>query len=77
MPALTLKQIPEEVYQRLRESARLNRRSVSSEAIARLERSLGPRRRGVEETLAALNDLHDRLKDLPPLDDELLRAAKM
>jgi plasmid stability protein len=76
MPGLTLKNIPEELYQRLRESARLNRRSLNIEAIVLLERGLGRKRRGVEETLAALKGLHDRLKDQPPLDDKLLRAAK-
>ncbi|MDP9122344.1 MAG: Arc family DNA-binding protein [Acidobacteriota bacterium] len=76
MPSLTIKNIPEEVHQRLRESAHLNRRSLNSEAIVCLERSLGRRRRSVEETLAVLQQLHERLRDLPPLDDELLDQAK-
>jgi plasmid stability protein len=76
MTSLTIKKIPDEIYQRLKESARLNRRSLNSEAIVCLERSLGRRRRSVEETLAALERLHERLKDLPPLDDDLLDRAK-
>jgi plasmid stability protein len=76
MPALTIKNMPDEVYRRLKESARLNRRSLNSEAIVLLERSLGHRRRSAEESLAALQRLHERLRDLPPLDDELLEGAK-
>jgi antitoxin FitA len=76
MPGLTIKNMPDEVYRRLKESARLNRRSLSIEAIVLLERSLGHRRRNAEESLAALQRLHARLKDLPPLDDEFLEWAK-
>jgi antitoxin FitA len=76
MPALTIKNMPDEVYRRLKESARLNRRSLNSEAIVLLERSLGHRRRSAEESLASLRRLHERLRDLPPLDDELLERAK-
>ena len=76
MPALTIKNMPDEVYRRLKESARLNRRSLNSEAIVLLERSLGHRRRSAEESLASLRRLHERLRDLPPRDDELLERAK-
>jgi antitoxin FitA len=76
MPALTIKNMPDEVYRQLKESARLNRRSLNSEAIVLLERSLGHRRRSAEESLASLRRLHERLRDLPPLDDELLERAK-
>jgi len=48
MPALTIKNMPDEVYRRLKESARLNRRSLNSEAIVLLERSLGHRRRSAD-----------------------------
>jgi antitoxin FitA len=76
MPALTIKNMPDEVYRRLKASARLNRRSLNNEAIVLLERSLGHRRRSAAESLAALRRLHERLRDLPPLDDELLERAK-
>jgi plasmid stability protein len=76
MPTLTIKNMPEDVYQRLKESARRHRRSLNSEAIVCLERSLGRSHRGVEETLASLRLLHERLKNLPPLDDDFLETAK-
>lgn len=37
---LTLKNIPDAVYQRLKASAEINRRSLNSEAIVRLEAAL-------------------------------------
>jgi plasmid stability protein len=76
MPALTIKNIPDEVYRRLKENARQNRRSLNSEAIVLLERGLGHRRRSPQAALAALAELHERLKYLPPLDDEFLESAK-
>jgi len=42
MPSLTLKNVPPELYGRLRETAQKNRRSLNSEAIVQLERSLMP-----------------------------------
>lgn len=39
---LTLKNIPDEVYERLKRSAQTNRRSMNSEAIVRLEEALAP-----------------------------------
>jgi plasmid stability protein len=76
MPALTIKNIPDVVYRRLKEHARQNRRSLNSEAIVLLEQGLGRGRRSAEEALAALKALHERLKHLPPLDDEFLERAK-
>lgn len=40
--AMTLKNIPDEVYQKLRVSAQTNRRSLNSEAIVALEAMLLP-----------------------------------
>jgi antitoxin FitA len=40
MATLTIKNLPDELYAQLKESARLSRRSINSEAIVQLERSL-------------------------------------
>ena len=40
MLTLTLKNIPEQLHSRLKESAEKNRRSLNSEILARLEREL-------------------------------------
>jgi len=49
---LTLKNIPEDVYERLKASAAANRRSLNSEAIVCLESVLLPARVTVDERLA-------------------------
>ena len=49
---LTLKNIPEEVYARLKASAETNRRSLNSEAIVCLESVLMPARVSADERLA-------------------------
>ncbi len=43
MPTLTVKNLPPESYQRLKDSARAHRRSLNSELIVCIERALGVR----------------------------------
>lgn len=50
--SLTLKNIPEELYERLKASAQIHRRSLNSEAIVCLESVLIPGRIAVSERLA-------------------------
>lgn len=54
---LTLKNIPDEVYERLKRSAELNRRSLNSEAIVCLESVLVPSRVAPGERLARARSL--------------------
>jgi plasmid stability protein len=58
---LTLKNIPDEVYDRLRISAEAHRRSLNSEAIVCLESVLLPRRMAVSERLARARALRASL----------------
>jgi antitoxin FitA len=51
MVAITVKNIPAELYERVKERARLNHRSVNSEVITLLEQSLLPAPINVAETL--------------------------
>jgi len=57
---LTLKGIPDEVYERLKTSASINHRSLNSEVIARLEAQVLPRRSAAEQ-LAAIRATRARL----------------
>lgn len=57
---LTLKGVPDEVYERLKASASVNHRSLNSEIIARLEAQLLPRRSAAEQ-LAAIRATRSRL----------------
>ena len=58
---LTLKNIPEDVYQRLKRSAQTHRRSLNSEAIVCLEAVLVPNRLPPSERLARARALRDQL----------------
>lgn len=58
---LTLKNIPDAVYQRLKTSAETNRRSLNSEAIVCLEAALLPAKLGPSERLARARELRTAL----------------
>mgnify|MGYP005821918037 CR=1 FL=1 len=58
---LTLKNIPDEVYERLKETAEMHRRSLNSEAIVCLESVLLPGRIAPSERLARIRALRNRL----------------
>ena len=58
---LTLKNIPDEVYARLKRSAEVHRRSMNSEAIVCLEAVLLPERVAPAERLARARELRAAL----------------
>lgn len=58
---LTLKNIPDEVYERLKAEAARHRRSLNSEAIVCLESVLTPTRISPSERLARARELRARL----------------
>jgi len=58
---LTLKNIPDELYERLKSSAELRRRSLNSEAIVCLESVLMPQRLPVAERVARAQALRAQL----------------
>ncbi len=58
---LTLKNIPDAVYDRLKLSAELHRRSMNSEAIVCLETALLPAKVTTSERLARARDLRSAL----------------
>ncbi len=76
MTALTIKGIPEDVVKRLRLSAVRHRRSLNSEVIVSLERSLAFPERNAAELIARLRGFHQALQDAPALTDAFLRKAK-
>lgn len=75
MATMTIKNIPDELYARLKERAAANRRSVNSQAIVCLETALGDVRPSATARLARIDALRRRVA-LPALDEDLLRAAK-
>jgi hypothetical protein len=75
MPNITVKSIPSELYDRLKQSATENRRSVNQEIIVCLERTLLAKKPDSAAFLARVDDLRERA-NLPPLTDEILRKVK-
>ncbi len=73
MTTITLKNIPEDLHQRLRESAARHHRSLNREIIAQLEATLTERNRETDELLAELDALHSKL---PVVDHNLVDELK-
>lgn len=70
-----LRDIPDELYRRLKDEAEARHRSLNREVIHRLERSVRAPSVDPEAHLDELEELQRRL-DLPPLGDEDLRRAR-
>jgi antitoxin FitA len=75
MPTLTIKNVPEKLHRRLKESAALHRRSINNEAISCLETVLVPQRVDPQKFLAEVRAMRERMPKLY-IDDEFLRTAK-
>ena len=75
MVNLTIKGIPDALLERLKQSAAEHRRSLNSEVLMRLERSLRSAPVDPEAFLVRLEALQRRVP-LPPLTDELLEQAR-
>ncbi|HDT12906.1 MAG TPA: Arc family DNA-binding protein [Candidatus Aminicenantes bacterium] len=70
----TLKNIPDEIYKKIKLRARRHRRSVNSEIIAILGEVTTPRRVSPEEFLARADELRARTKGF--LTEEFLKKVK-
>ena len=75
MANLTLKQVPDALYQRLKERAAAHRRSINNEAIVCLEQLLEPQR---VDPRSRLEDIRALRREAPKvfLTDEALRQAR-
>jgi plasmid stability protein len=77
MPSLTIKGLPEELHERLKERADQNRRSMNDEVIVILERALLPSRRGAEEAIARAEALNRELgRTFPDIVNEAKREGR-
>lgn len=74
MPAVTIKNLPDGLYQRLKINAQAHHRSINGELIATLERALCVQPTDPEQQLAQIRALRCEL-DLPRLDPDAIRAA--
>jgi len=76
MPTLTIKTMPDEIYSRLKETAKRSRRSMNSENLVALEDTYGSRRQDREELLADIRTLRKKIGPMPHLTEEYLDWAK-
>lgn len=75
MPSYTVKNIPDELYDRLKQSAAAHRRSINSEFLVCLQRGLAGVRTDAAQLLARLDALRERVR-AEPLTDSALRTAR-
>jgi len=75
MPTMTIKNVPDDLYERLKGSAQEHGRSINSEVIFCLKRALQGGRIDPEAFLSRVEALQRQIS-LPPLTDEILRHAK-
>jgi plasmid stability protein len=72
-----LKGLPEELHERLKEQAERHRRSMNSEAIMILERTLMPTRQSAEEAIAKAEALNRQIgKTFPDIVNEAKREGR-
>lgn len=74
MATLTLKNIPDNLYDQLKESARLHHRSINSEIIYCVERTVTPHKINVAEHLAMARQLRAKTAGYLLTDEEIDKA---
>ena len=75
MPTFTLKGIPDDLYDLLKQRAAENRRSINAEMLVCLEEALQGKRANVKEMLAKVDAVRERVR-MRPFTDAALDAAK-
>ena len=69
MANVTIKDLPALLHERLKENAKMNRRSLNAEVITLLEAAVEPRKVNVDEVLAAARAVRSQVKrELSDLD---------
>ena len=73
---ITLKNIPDDIYDSLKRAAEAHHRSINSEVIACLEKVLVPSRSGPEERLARARQIRSGLGDRTFRPADIARAIE-
>ncbi len=76
MPSITVKNIPEDLYERLKQLASANRRSVNSEIIICIEQAVSSRRLDPEKVMAEARLLREKTSQYSVTDGELIQAKR-
>ncbi len=74
MSTITVKNIPDEIYEKLKRAAQVNHRSINSEVIACIERAVGSREIDPDVLLAEARRLRAKTAAHPITDRELAQA---
>jgi antitoxin FitA len=74
MATVTVKNIPDELYERLKSVAEINRRSINSEIIVCIENAVTSRRINLDDALKNARQLRQLTAGHPISDDELNQA---
>ena len=74
MTTFTVKNIPQNIYEKLKKSAELNRRSINSEIIVCIEKNVHSQAIDSEIVLAKARKLRSLTQAVPITDDELTLA---
>ena len=74
MPAITVKNIPDNLYSQLKQSAKVHHRSINSELIVCLEKVLTPQKISKDILLSSARSIRDRLNNLKVTEEELNNA---
>ncbi len=74
MATITVKNIPADLYARLRQSAEANRRSINSEIIVCIERAVSSRRINLEAFLTRVRILREKSAGWLITDEEFTEA---
>jgi hypothetical protein len=75
MPAITLKNIPDDLYAKIKESAEMNFRSINSEILFRLKSSISQQKPEASNLLSQIHALNRKIK-IPVLTDKFIDKAK-
>ena len=74
MPTLTLKNIPDDLYAQLKDSAKINRRSINSEIIICIEKTLRSNLINPETSLTKARKLREATSEYTITDEEFNQA---
>lgn len=76
MATFTIKNIPPKLYEKLKKSAEINRRSINSEIIVCIEKTVRSQRIDSEKILMKARKLRSLTQAVPISDDELALAKE-
>ncbi|MCD4738404.1 MAG: Arc family DNA-binding protein [Anaerolineae bacterium] len=76
MTAFTVENIPPNIYEKLKRSAEINRRSINSEIIFCIEKVVRSQQISPELILARARKIREMTEHSPLTDEEFMRAKK-